>query len=275
MSVEQNKATLKRLYEEVWNKGNLSLMPEMVSPDYHYGEYRGLDGYRQVVTMQRNAFPDVRFTIDQVIGEGDWLAYHLTTKGTLKGKLLNIEPTGKEATWKRAFFSQFKEGKLAAAVAVADNLTFYQQIGVKPPGFDQAVEKNKASMHRCFEEVWNKGALAVIPEVISPDYVGQTAASTTRGLAAFEQSVRNGRAAMPDLHYAIDSVVGEGDTLAIRLTLTGTFTGKMGDTAPTGKRLNLRMALFNRYADGKCIESIYPGNRQTANQQLGIPEPAA
>jgi predicted ester cyclase len=248
VSVEQNKATLVRMYEEVYNKGNLSLAPQLVAPDYHFGELKGPEGWKQAVTSWRTAFPDVHFTIDHAVGEGDWIAYRLSVQG-------------------------YKDAKLLTSVAFADTLVWYRQMEAMPPGFDQPVARNKAAMYRCFEEVWNKGNLAVIPEVIASDYVGYTAATTTKGLAAFEQTVRNQRAAMPDLHYAVDSVVGEGDTLAIRLTLTGTFTGKMGDNAPTGKRLDFKMPLFNRYVDGKCIESILPGNRLTANQQLGIPEP--
>jgi predicted ester cyclase len=220
VSVEQNKATLVRMYEEVYNKGNLSLAPQLVAPDYHFGELKGPEGWKQAVTSWRTAFPDVHFTIDHAVGEGDWIAYRLSVQGTFKGKWRDIEPNGKPVKFTLAFFSQYKDAKLLTSVAFADTLVWYRQMEAMPPGFDQPVARNKAAMYRCFEEVWNKGNLAVIPEVIASDYVGYTAATTTKGLAAFEQTVRNQRAAMPDLHYAVDSVVGEGDTLAIRLTLT-------------------------------------------------------
>ena len=140
-----------------------------------------------------------------------------------------------------------------------------------------SVEQNKASALRCFEEVWNKGNLAAIPEVISPEYVAYAAqlGETARGIPAFEQSVKNTRVGLPDLHYAIDSVVGEGDWLALRLTLTGTNTGKMGNNEPTGKKINYKMALFNRYADGKCVEATSYGDSASLYKQLGIPNPNA
>ena len=137
-----------------------------------------------------------------------------------------------------------------------------------------SVEENKKSLYRCFEEVWNKGDLSVIPEVISPDYVGISPGGEMRGLEAFEQMVKNQRAAMPDLHWSIDEVYGEGDTLAVRLTTTGTFTGKMGDIEPTGKRVNFQLVLINRYVDGKCVEATSFADRITQYQQLGLPIPA-
>ncbi len=132
-----------------------------------------------------------------------------------------------------------------------------------------SVEQNKASLYRCFEEIWNKGDLSVIPEVISPDYVD----GTRKGLKDFEQMVKNSRAAMPDGHFKIEQVVGEGDTLAIRLTFTGTFTGKMGDTEPTGKKGSYTLILFNRYVDGKCVEANAFTDSLTMYRQFGIPLP--
>ncbi len=140
-----------------------------------------------------------------------------------------------------------------------------------------SVEQNMASMRRNFEEVWNKGNLAVIPEVISPEYVTYSSSSgeVARGLAAFERGVKNQRAAFPDLHYAVDSVVGQGDTLAIRLTLTGTMKGKMGNNEPTGKSFVLKMMLFNKYVDGKCVEATNYYDSASLYKQLGIPNPNA
>ena len=134
-----------------------------------------------------------------------------------------------------------------------------------------SVEENIKSCYRCFEEIWNKGDYSVIPEVMSPDYINTN--SGAKGLELFEQSVKNQRTAMPDMKYTVDEVFGEGDTLAVRLTLTGTFTGKTGDTEPTGKSLNYKQVLINRYADGKCIEATNFSDSLSFYQQLGLPLP--
>ena len=133
MSVEDNKATLKRMYDEVWNTGDVSKVSELVSPDYEYGDYKGPDGWGQIITMVRSAFPDLHYTIDQVIGEGDILAYRLTGNGTHQGKYGNFDPTGKQITLTQWFFSNFKEGKLLNTVAIGDTLSLLQQMGYIPP----------------------------------------------------------------------------------------------------------------------------------------------
>jgi len=136
MSVEQNKATLKRMYDEVWNKGNWSIVPEVVSPDYQHGNYKGPEGWKQLVSSMRTAFPDLHDSIDQVIGEGDWLAYRVSNTGTFKAKYGDMEPTGKKLKMTQILFSQFKDSKLVATVALSDTLALYQSLGIAPPGFE-------------------------------------------------------------------------------------------------------------------------------------------
>ena len=133
MSVEQNKATLRRMYEEVYNKGDLSLAPQLIAADYHFGDLKGPDGWKQAVTNWRSAFPDVHFTVDHAVGEEDWIAYRLSIQGTFKGKWQNMEPTGKQVNFTLAFFSQFKDGKLFTSTAFTDP-NVYQKLGTVPPG---------------------------------------------------------------------------------------------------------------------------------------------
>jgi len=135
MSVEQNKAALRRIYEELYNNKDISRVPELVAPDYYFGNNKGHDGYRQILANWHTAFPDVHFTVDQVVGEGDWLAYRISVGGTFKGKFRGFEPTGKTFKLTGAFFSQFKDGKLFTSFGFADNLGLYQQLGVKPEGW--------------------------------------------------------------------------------------------------------------------------------------------
>ena len=55
MSVEQNKATLRRIYAEIWNKGNWSVIPELIAPSYHYSNRKGHQGYKENVSSARSA----------------------------------------------------------------------------------------------------------------------------------------------------------------------------------------------------------------------------
>ena len=105
MLLETNKTVARRLLEEVWNKGNLAVLNEIIAQD-HVSRGPGTlpelpagpDGTKQLVTVYRNAFPDVRFTIDEQIAEGDQVVTRWTADGTHKGELQGIPATGKSST---------------------------------------------------------------------------------------------------------------------------------------------------------------------------------
>ena len=123
-----------------------------------------------------------------------------------------------------------------------------------------SVEENKKSAYRCFEELWNKRNLSLIPEVIAEDYDD----GNVKGVEGFKNLANNILTSIPDIHFVINDVFGEGDKLAISLTATGTQTGKVGDTEPTGESINSEVVFINRYVDGKCVEAT-SYTRQTSS----------
>jgi predicted ester cyclase len=140
MSVSENKANYRRAIEEIMNNKNIKVIPELISPEYVYrnpfGEdIKGIEGFRQEVSRRLNAFPDLHITIDDIFGEGDKLAVLLTSRGTFKGKLGNLEPTGKKLNYTTAYFYKFVEGKQVEARPFMDMLSFYKQLGVSPPKY--------------------------------------------------------------------------------------------------------------------------------------------
>jgi predicted ester cyclase len=96
MSTEQNKETIRRHVEEIFNKGKLAVADEIISPDYVYhgpiGEYKGLDGFKQMVTMVLKIFPDIHYTIDDMVAEGDKIAIRYTMTGTFQGEFMGGYP---------------------------------------------------------------------------------------------------------------------------------------------------------------------------------------
>jgi len=136
-----------------------------------------------------------------------------------------------------------------------------------------SVEDNKKVLYRSFEEIWNNKNLSMIPELISPDYVGINAYGVFKGQEGYEQMAKNQTTNMPDLHYEVDDVVGEGDKLIAQLTVTGTYTGKLGNLDISGKKLKGSMVLVNRYKDGKCIESTAYSNPLELIKQAGVAIP--
>jgi len=139
VSVKQNKVTLQRIFDEVINKGDMSVIPELIAPSWSYqtplgDEFKGTEGFKQFATMWRTALPDLKMTVDEVVGEGDTLAARCTMRGTFKGKLGKIEPTGKKLNMTFAYFYAYKNGKEAGPPkGFMDMLTFFQQLGIKPP----------------------------------------------------------------------------------------------------------------------------------------------
>jgi predicted ester cyclase len=94
---------------------------------------RGPEGFKQLVTVIRAALPDLIFTIDDMVAEGDAVAYRFTMRGTFKGPLMGIAPTGKQINFKEAHFIRFSGGKEVEALAFGDMVAWYQQLGIPIP----------------------------------------------------------------------------------------------------------------------------------------------
>ncbi len=88
MSVEEHKAIARRLYEEVWNQGNLAAANELLAPTYVAhdpgtpGRPNGIEGEQQTASLYRSAFPDLHFTLEDVLAEGDEVAVRFTASST-------------------------------------------------------------------------------------------------------------------------------------------------------------------------------------------------
>ena len=114
---EENKTQYRRTFEEVFNQGNLALVDELVAPDFLDHEVppgmnnRGPDSTRQLVTMLRTAFPDLHFTIEDLVAEGDTVAGRVTVSGTHLGPFQGIPPTGRSFQQAQMYFVRFRDGK--------------------------------------------------------------------------------------------------------------------------------------------------------------------
>jgi steroid delta-isomerase-like uncharacterized protein len=135
---EKNKAQYRRTFEEVFNQGNLALVDELVAPDFLNHEVppgmnnRGPESTRQVVTMLLTAFPDLHFTIEDLVAEGDTVAGRATMSGTHLGPFQGIAPTGRSFQQAHMHFVRFRDGKAIEHRAVRDDLGMMRQLGVIP-----------------------------------------------------------------------------------------------------------------------------------------------
>jgi predicted ester cyclase len=138
MSTEQNKALVRRLMEEVFNRGNTRLIDELFAPDFVEHEElppgipSGSEGVKQLSTMFRSALPDFKVTLDDMIAEGDKVVVRSTWIGTHKGEFMGIAPTGKSVSFGVIDIVRIAGGKFVEHWGQMDNLSMMQQLGVIP-----------------------------------------------------------------------------------------------------------------------------------------------
>jgi predicted ester cyclase len=115
---DRNKALLRRFYEELWSKGNLEAIPELVAENFvdHHplpGAPPGREGLAALVTTRRTAFPDMREICEDLIAEGDKVVGRFTMRGTHSGESMGFAPTGRRVTMSEIDIVRVAGGKIA------------------------------------------------------------------------------------------------------------------------------------------------------------------
>jgi steroid delta-isomerase-like uncharacterized protein len=130
---DENRQRIDRLFETCFNHGDLSVLDELVAPDYvgPQGD-KGPAGFRGIVTGLRTAFPDIHYTVDDVVAENDRVAVRWHWSGTHKAAFRSFPATGKAFTNTGTGIFRFRDGKIVAAALETDRLGFLQQVGAVP-----------------------------------------------------------------------------------------------------------------------------------------------
>jgi len=137
-TTEENKALFRRMYDEGLNGGNLAVVDELIAPEFinHEAplevENRGPESQRLLITMLRTAFPDLHFSIEHLIAEGDTVAGRLTMSSTHEGPLMGMPPTGRSVRQNHMHFVRFRDGKAIEHWGVRDDVTMMRQLGKLP-----------------------------------------------------------------------------------------------------------------------------------------------
>ena len=109
--------------------------PNYVRHDPNTPEVRGAEAEKQLITMVLAAFPDIHFTIENLVAGGDTVAGRYTLRGTHNGEWLGIPPTHKAVTLTVMEIYRIADGKIAEQWVILDALGMLQQLGVIPaPG---------------------------------------------------------------------------------------------------------------------------------------------
>jgi steroid delta-isomerase-like uncharacterized protein len=137
MASEDNKAKLRRIYQECFNQGNLATADELVAPDSRDTSpgippgvpTTGPDGLKGIVSLLRSAFPDLQVTIDEMVAEGDMVVARTTYTGTHRGNFQGIPPTGQRVNWGAVDIVHLRDGQFVSHYGLQDGLGLLQQVG--------------------------------------------------------------------------------------------------------------------------------------------------
>ena len=133
---EGNEAAVRRLIEEVLNRGQTDLLAELVVADHvghnPFGDHYGPEGLRIVVMEYRAAFRDLRVTVDDLVTQGDKVVHRFTLRGTHAGPFLGIPPTGQVVTATGIAIDRLKDGRIVESWVSLDALNLLRQLGISP-----------------------------------------------------------------------------------------------------------------------------------------------
>jgi steroid delta-isomerase-like uncharacterized protein len=133
-----NKAIVRRLYEEVWNKRRLELVDEIISPSHALHDPNltdssvGPDAYRRQVSRFISGIPDLHFTIEDIVDEKEKLAVAWTISGTHTGEFMGIPATNKKVYVEGITINHIVDGKIMDSYISWDTFGMMQQLGAVP-----------------------------------------------------------------------------------------------------------------------------------------------
>jgi steroid delta-isomerase-like uncharacterized protein len=137
MTSEQNKAIVRRAFEEPW-EGNLDIVDELVASDYVGHDpatpepLHGPEGVKEFISTYRTAFPDARIRVEEQLAEGDLVATRWSGRGTHEGELMGIEPTGRRVSVSGLTISRLEGGKIVEEFQNWDTFGMLQQLDAIP-----------------------------------------------------------------------------------------------------------------------------------------------
>jgi steroid delta-isomerase-like uncharacterized protein len=134
-ALDQNKQIARHYYEECWNQGKVDRLDQYVTRDIRHHDpvfpnlTSGSDSLKSHIEMSRKAFPDLQFSLDDMIAERDEVVVHWTAKGTQEGQFLGVPATRKTASVSGTSIFRIKSQKIAEQFVDWNLLTLLEQLG--------------------------------------------------------------------------------------------------------------------------------------------------
>jgi predicted ester cyclase len=142
MSIDENKAIVRRFFESAWNQAKVSDLEEYISADriHHFGAKplkHSTDGLREMIKNWRGSMPDYHAQIEDMIAEGDRVVVLLRFTGTQTGTFeiasRILEPTNRKIDESEILIFRIAQGKIVESWATWDRLSVLEQLGAAPP----------------------------------------------------------------------------------------------------------------------------------------------
>ena len=290
------KRKFRHIPEIIMNRGELDLVDQEIAEDYvehipmppQFTPNR--EGFKQFVVMLRTAFPDLHYDVDHLtsydlIGENQKVLHRITAHGTHSGPWGPIPATGKRMTWTEIHIGLYVQGMLVEHWGNIDSLAIMQQMGAipgwteKPPAPPTpqvtgvkytTFQENTAMIRRYVSEVWNKGHLEVVDELVHPQSVSASLPYLPVGPEGVKMNVMTYRNAFPNLYLLIQDILAEEDMVAIRFTMIGEHQGDFMAVPPTGKDIEVDGSCIFHFGDGQIIEQWQEIDHLGLLGQLGV-----
>ena len=132
-TIEKNKTIVRTIFEQVLNKRKTELLKDLVDDEYTNPRGgKGHEGFLLAIQPLFNAFPDIAWTIEDIVAEGNTVMVRVIWRGTHQGQFTKYPASGKSITNEGMSVYKLKNGKVVSATAFPDRLAFFQQIGVVP-----------------------------------------------------------------------------------------------------------------------------------------------
>ncbi|HUR36083.1 MAG TPA: ester cyclase [Vicinamibacterales bacterium] len=296
MGLEENKAIMRQWLGEGWSKGNVDVADAIVSPDFTVHGAGGQEvksgpnGVKELVRTWRKAFPDGVMQVLDDIAEGPYVGVRLLWTGTHLGDFYGAPPTGNKVTCSSIGIDEVRDGKICGGWGELDMLGLMQQVHMLakmgpdapadpvadaptvPRPTTSSIAENKQVVLK-FVEAINKWDLDGARALCADSYVEHNPAWGAISLKGTFDTYAMVRAALPDLNFASDTglMVGEGDRVVLRGTVTGTHTGAdLFGVKASGKKLEWTGIDISRVTDGKITERWLSADILRLMQELGL-----
>jgi steroid delta-isomerase-like uncharacterized protein len=284
--LDQNKAVARRVLAEILSAGQVEVADEVFADPFitHLGNAAfsgGTDPFKAFVLGLRTSFPDLHYTPNDVLADDHLVVIRMTATGTQDGEFNGIPPTHNKA-WGVTDLIQFRieDGKIQEIWFLVDTLTLVRQIGAVPPapgsptgpeGTPEAEAQltqtsdadraaNKELALRWFD--FANGNDAVADEIFASDHVHHQMINPGEGSGADgqRQLLEEIRAGFPDIAFAPQEAVADGDRVSVRWVMSGTNSGTFEGIPPfqipaTGKEVQVNGLTIFRIEDGKIVET--------------------